>query len=166
MARNVTLGEYYDNASGGNPAVGDYFETTPGGQLTGFGDYFETTPGGQMTGVGGSPDGLGRALGRVTDLSPLMRDWRRFRQARGMRGLGQDDPAQPTEVSSGASPAMIGTALVLGAIIRGAAGYAVGKAVAPNSESERSYALWGIPVGILFGTLGLGVEAAIALSKR
>lgn len=119
-----------------------------------------------MTGIGRSPDGIGRALGSITDLSPLLRDWHRYKNARGMRGLGED-PAQTQVVNvSPPSPAMIGTALVLGSIVRGAAGYAVGKAVAPNSESERSYALWGIPVGILFGTLGLGVEAAIALSKR
>lgn len=164
MARNSSLstGEYYENASGGEPAMGDYFASTPGGQMTGLGDYFSTTPGGQMTGLGRSPDGLGS----LADLSPFVRDWKRFRRAgKGLRGLGQDEPQTET-VQSPYSPAVVGGALLVGALVRGWAGYAVGNAVAPDAASQNKWAWWGVPIGIFFGTLGLGIQAAVALSKR
>lgn len=159
MARNTTeLGEYFETTPGGGETLGDYFSMTPGGDLTGFGGPLA---------VSGSPDGLG-ALGRVANLSPLLRDVQNYR--RSTKGLGQDPSVPSAPVSNGGmpspSPATLMVGVLTGAVVRGVAGYWVGKAVAPSAQSERKYALWGIPVGIFFGTLGLGIEAAIALSKK
>lgn len=149
-------------------STGAYFEMTPGGRQTPVGDYFEMTPGGDLTSrvptapTSGTPDGLGK----VAHLSPLLRDWRRYRQ---VSGLGQDAEAptvQTATVDPQVSAALVATGLVLGALVRGVSGYVVGRAVAPNPQSETKYAMIGIPVGVFFGTFGLGVQAAVALSKR
>lgn len=157
--------------------LGAYFPTPKNG-VTPIGDYFSATPGGQLTGFGASPDGLGSAARSKTsllNLSPAIRDVRKLtaarkqRKRRALTGLGAEgDPAViPAVVEDpAASPAVIAMGLFLGVVVRGAAGYAVGKAVAPSADKEKSYALWGIPIGVFFGTLGLGVQAAVSLSKR
>lgn len=161
MAQNITttrpVGEYFENSPGGDASLGDYFSTTRGGQMTGLGSR-------NITQVGRSPDGLGS----VFDMSPLLRDVRKVR--RSIRGLGQDEnQGQGTEGLVAQEPtntAALVTALLFGAFVRGTAGYLVGKAVAPDENRETKYALWGIPAAIFLGTLGLGIEGAVALSKR
>jgi hypothetical protein len=56
--------------------------------------------------------------------------------------------------------------VVTGLAVRGVAGYFVGKALAPSEEDEAVYAWSGVGASILLGTLGLGIEAAIALNAR
>lgn len=147
--------------------LGDYFEPEVGEPV---GSFFElplqpAAPLRQPTGA--SPDGIGNVL----SLSPLVRDWRRMRQ-RSTAGLGQSEstppvpPLQEEPIINIASPGALVAWFILGAVARGAGGYFVGKAIAPSQQKELKYALWGIPVAILFGSLGLGVEAGIALSKR
>ena len=118
--------------------LGAYFPTPKNGG-NGMGSYFTATPGGQLTGLGRSPDGLGKSL---TDISPLFRDLQRLRasrkRGRAFSGLGAEgDPAAPIVPSEpSVSPAVIFTGLLLGAAVRGACGYAVGKAVAPSSDAD------------------------------
>jgi hypothetical protein len=62
-------------------------------------------------------------------------------------------------VGAGFTLAVIG----LGLVLRGGAGYVVGRALAPRGE-EAAYAWGGVLASIFFGSLGLGVEALIANS--
>lgn len=169
MAQNVTVGEYYDGGSGGQVVgMGDYFDTTPGGELTGLGAR-------NVTPVGRSPDGLGS----LSALSPLVRDLRKVRayyRANGANSplyvnasFGQDAtaaPADPTIQSSGPSPAAIALGIVVGVGLRGVAGYLVGRELAPSSDRETKYAWWGAAASVVFGTVGLGVQAVVAHRNR
>lgn len=148
--------------------LGAYFKTPK----SGIGDYFATTPGGELTGIGRSPDGLGKTGKQgFLSLSPAVRDIRRLtavrQQRRALRGLGAEgDAPVPVVTETGISPGMMAAGIVLGTVVRGACGYAVGKAVAPSADKEKSYARWGIVIGIFGGVLGMGIQAAVALSKR
>lgn len=154
--------------------VGEYFDGGSGGEPVSTGSYFTATPGGQMTGVGRSPDGLGR----LGELFPIAGDLKAFRvrpqrpaprlAGIGMGPLGQEEPLAPEP--AGPTPVAVSSmtvaAVVLGIAIRGVAGYYVGRAVAPSADKEKKYAMWGIPNAIVFGTLGLGVQAAIGFNNR
>lgn len=157
--------------------VGEYFDGGSGGQPVSTGSYFTATPGGQMTGVGRSPDGLGR----LGDLFPIAKDLSALRPQRpaprlaglgmglGMGPLGQEPGELPPEeltASPVVPPRIAIAAALIGIAIRGAAGYYIGRAVAPSADKEKKYAMWGIPNAIVFGTLGLGVQAAIGFNKR
>ena len=158
MARNTTLGEYFENAPGGDPmsGLGDYFDTTPGGELTGLGAR-------NVTPVGRSPDGLGR----LSDLSPFVRDLRRWRRRHAV-GQAPPDTATDTVVveSPGPSPSAIAAGVIIGLGVRGAAGYLVGRELAPSADRETKYAWWGVAASIFLGTLGLGVQAVVAHRNR
>lgn len=153
----TSLSEYFDGGRGGQ-SVGDYFSMTPGGELTGLGAHNRLV----RRGTGASPDGLGR----LSNASPGLRDLRQLK--RGLFGLGQEAPVEPEPVDSarlGTSPGAIALAATIGIAVRGWAGYTVGKAVAPSRDKQKKYAYWGIPNGIFFGALGLGIQAAVGLSK-
>lgn len=162
------LGSYFDTVEGGTSSqpVGDYFESTPGGQLTQpAGSYYAPAP---AMPINGSPDGLGAVRSFVdvlSDISPLSRELRRVRR-RPVAGFGQtqDEVVQP--VARQPSTGVLVAGFMLGVAVRGVAGYYVGKALAPSQQAESKYAWWGVPTAIVFGTLGLGVEAAIALRGR
>jgi len=87
----------------------------------------------------------------------------------GALGDAADAMAQKQEATqSGDTAAKLGAGVALGLIglalvLRGGAGYVVGRAVAPRGE-ETAYAWAGVFASIFFGSLGLGVEALIANS--
>lgn len=158
------LGDYYSTTEGGTvsrPAPGGSFQPT----RVGTGQLF--APPAPLRATGASPDGIGSALGDVLSFSPLVRDVRRIKNRGRMSGVGQQDsPEAPTVIEPAVPAGWLVAAMLLGVVVRGAAGYFVGKAVAPSEQAEGKYAWWGVPTAILFGTLGMGVEAGIALSKR
>jgi len=164
------LGDYFDTTEGGTVSapVGSYFDSTPGGELTppAAGSYYAPP---RAEPISGSPDGLGsiRAMGDVlTDISPLMRELRRARR-RPVAGYGQTDAVTPVETAPPpVSRGVLVAGLMLGITLRGVLGYYVGKAMAPNQQAESKYAWWGVPSSIVFGTLGLGIEAGVALRNR
>jgi hypothetical protein len=167
------LGDYFDTTEGGtvDQPVGSYFESTPGGHQTppGAGEYFTAgQPMVRQAAAGASPDGIGRALGDVLSLSPLVRDLRKLRPRpasyAAAAGFGQTETE--LEARPPINPQLAVAAVMTGVIVRGIAGYFVGKAVAPSQQVEKKYAWWGVPTAIIFGTVGMGVEAGIALSKR
>lgn len=67
--------------------------------------------------------------------------------------------------NAGAAAAIVAVA-VMGLAIRGVAGYFVGKAVAPSEDKETAYAWGGVLASVFLGTIGLGIEAGVALSQR
>jgi hypothetical protein len=92
----------------------------------------------------------------LRDASPLARDIHRVVAARAVQGLGQ--PAATDAALSTVS-------LFAGLAIRGVAGYFAGKAMAPRGH-ESKYAWGAAAAAAIFGTVGLGVTGAIALSNR
>lgn len=119
---------------------------------------------------GASPDGLGAYVrplqpsqvrsGSLSG-SPILRSIQKLRG----RGLGLGDTP-----GAAIAPVAVGAGLVafvmLDLALSGAAGYFVGKAVAPSSSSENKYAWWGVAAGLLGGPLGLGIEALVALNHK
>jgi Na+-driven multidrug efflux pump len=65
-----------------------------------------------------------------------------------------------------AKAAALVTLIMLGIGVRFGAGYLVGKAMAPDEESEQKFAWGGALASVFFGTLGLGVEGIVALNAR
>lgn len=67
---------------------------------------------------------------------------------------------------SGAAAATTLTGIILGMGLRFGAGWIVGKALAPTAKDEKAYT-WGGAIGsLLFGSIGLGVEALVAQNAR
>ena len=126
--------------------------------------------------VSGSPDGLGATTSLIPQpyqprravpqqravsgeiMAGAQHPMRGLLQA--VRGLGADSD------TGGFSPAALAFGALLGIAVRAGAGYFVGKAVAPSRDSEGKYAAWGIVAGVFGGTIGLGIEAAIALNNK
>lgn len=75
-------------------------------------------------------------------------------------------PASAPLVATTAGVALVAGVVAFGLLVRGAAGYFAGKAMAPDKTRESKYAWGGVFASVLFGTLGLGVEGAIALSNK
>lgn len=97
----------------------------------------------------------GSAMKVAAAISPLM----------GALGDAADAVAQKQEANT-AGESSVGAGIALAAIfaglvLRGGAGYLVGRQLAPRGE-ETAYAWGGVAASILFGSLGLGVEALIA----
>lgn len=164
------LGSYFDTTEGGTTSqpVGDYFDATPGGQLTQpAGSYYAPAP---AQPINGSPDGLGAGAVRsfvdvLSDMSPLSREMRRMRR-RPVAGYGQTEEVVQPVSNGGPSTGLLVAGFMVGVAIRGIAGYYVGKAMAPNQQAESKYAWWGVPAAVVFGTLGLAVEAGFAMRGR
>lgn len=67
---------------------------------------------------------------------------------------------------SGAAAATTLTGIILGMGLRFGAGWIVGKALAPSAKDEKAYT-WGGAIGsVLFGSIGLGIEALVAQNAR
>ena len=71
---------------------------------------------------------------------------------------------------SGNAPAAAAAGMALGLIaagliVRGVAGYFVGKAVAPRGK-EQKYALWGVAASLFLSTVGLGIESVVAMKNQ
>lgn len=67
---------------------------------------------------------------------------------------------------SGAAAATTLTGIILGMGLRFGAGWIVGKALAPSAKDEKAYT-WGGAIGsVLFGSVGLGIEALVAQNAR
>lgn len=150
----------------------------PGGDADGGTNYLQAAAGYGDTDFvlpapfGASPDGLGAYVrpaqpsqvrsGSLSG-SPILRSIQKLR-GRGMRGFGDTTPG------AAVAPVAVGAGLVafvmLDLALSGAAGYFVGKAVAPSSSSENKYAWWGVAAGLLGGPLGLGIEALVALNHK
>jgi len=93
---------------------------------------------------------------KVTAMSPLL------------SGIGQVTEAvteAAKEPSVKMSLAIVAGVVAVGLLVRGVSGYYVGKAIAPRGR-ESKYAWGGVAASILLGTLGLGIEAGIALSNK
>ena len=128
--------------------------------------------------VSGTPDGLGRASTGMQPYVPyqMVPAPRRNQSMSGdivnavqhpMRGIMQAVKGLGADSDTGGfSPAAVAFGALLGIAIRAGAGYFVGKAVAPSRDSEGKYAAWGIVAGVFGGTIGLGIEAAIALNNK
>jgi len=58
------------------------------------------------------------------------------------------------------------TAILVGLVLRGGAGYLVGTALAPSAKDERAYAWTGAAASLFLGSLGLGAQALYARQKR
>lgn len=138
---------------------------TPPMPIQGTGEYFSEP----MSGIGQTmmprlpayqkPGGW---FAKAAAVSPLM------------GALGQAADAAAEKVSAdqtgnqkAAMTATVALALVgVGLVVRGAAGYFAGKAMAPSKADEDKYAWGGVAASVLLGALGLGVEGAIALRAR
>lgn len=120
----------------------------------------------------GSPDGIGAystrpQAGAASDgslgFSPLLTAVKKFSRPRSLRGLGDDSQvAVATGIASGA--ALVVTAVVLAGCA--VSGYYAGKAMAPSRAKQSKYAWWGVAATVLGGPIGLGIEAAVALSHK
>ena len=69
-------------------------------------------------------------------------------------------------ISAGVATGVVVTAVLVGLVLRGGAGYIVGKAIAPSEKDETAYAWGGVLASIFLGSLGLGIEALVAGSRR
>ena len=67
---------------------------------------------------------------------------------------------------SGAAAATTLTGIVLGMGLRFGAGWVVGKALAPTAKDEKAYTWGGAIASVLFGSIGLGIEALVAQNAR
>lgn len=67
---------------------------------------------------------------------------------------------------SGAAAATTLTGIILGMGLRFGAGWIVGKALAPSAKDEKAYTWGGAIVSVLFGSVGLGIEALVAQNAR
>lgn len=164
----------YDELVQANAGMGESLYRTPNPNYPPLAPYGSS--------MGGSPDGLGAysrlyqmptpsafnsgVLGRVAGASPLIRG------IRAVSGLGADaattstDPnALPASAVAGASAILV-AAVAVGLVLTGVSGYYVGKAVAPSSAKENSYAWWGVFAALAGGPIGLGIEAVVGLNSK
>lgn len=129
---------------------------------TGFGEYFSEPLGQTMMpsayGVPAFQRPRSTMLRKVTSVSPLLS---------GLGAVADASAAPATGGEPGAEKALeiVLAVVVVGLIVRGVAGYYVGKAMAPRGR-ESKYAWGGAAASVLLGTLGLGVEAGVALSNK
>jgi len=124
-----------------------------------------------------SPDGLGATVSVVPysvppitppRMSTLERALPIVRDARQLFGLGAD-AASPVPTTNGMymfGPATMVALITLGLVVRGAAGYVAGKAMAPSHDKQSKYAWWGVAAAIVGGTLGLAIEGTVALGQK
>ena len=84
-----------------------------------------------------------------------------------MRGLGEDAPAAPPAPVMPGAPAADKEKIpgwlavtVIGAV--GFLSYEIGSAMAPSGGKKTTWGLWGIPVGLFTGPLGLGAMAILS----
>lgn len=89
-----------------------------------------------------------------------------------MTAIGED-PLPPTPQGQTSPPITGGNAEPVDLLasygllgLRAVGGYLVGAALAPSLSSKRTYGLIGAACGGTFGTIALGIFAAIALGKR
>jgi len=90
----------------------------------------------------------------------LIRNGQRNRiQAMGLSDAGMQQTA--------ATAGVVGIALgVVVLVAYGALNYQIGKAMAPNKQAEGNWAWTAVPVGILTGSLGLGIMAINANGRK
>lgn len=77
---------------------------------------------------------------------------------------GSDVPTAPIATRAAVG---VGTNLIIaGVLVRGALGYAAGRAMAPSAAQKNTYGWWGVLAGGVFGVPGLALQGAMALSKK
>lgn len=81
----------------------------------------------------------------------------RVARGEGIRGLGQPEGEVPA-LAGGAALVIVAGILVIGGILS----YQAGKAMAPRSSDEKLWGWIGVPVGLLTGTLGLGIMGIVS----
>ena len=78
-----------------------------------------------------------------------------------LQGLGADPSAGVLAAVAGLGVAIV----VVGTALRAAAGYYVGKAVAPSAEQESKYGVAGAIAGVGLGVVGIAAVSGFALMK-
>jgi hypothetical protein len=123
----------------------------------GVGEYF-SEPLGQSIAEFAAFQRPRSTLRKVTSMSPLLS---------GIGAVADASAGQATGGEGGAEKTLeiMLAVVVVGLVVRGVAGYYVGKAMAPRGR-ESKYAWGGAAASVLLGTLGLGVEAGVALSNK
>jgi len=173
------LGEYFgpqmQQAAAGSPALDPYPTRTSVRQrpealppTNGTGEYFAQNGMGafgpgvmggmgayNMGPVGPRPRGAFRKV--ASKVSPLA----------GALGDASDVISDAKAgVVTGVAAATTLTALLLGMGLRFGAGWIVGKALAPSRAEERAYTWGGAIASVVFGSVGLGVEALVAQNMK
>jgi len=121
----------------------------------GFGEYFTEPLGQTMIGIP-AYQRPGSMLRKAAAISPLLGSIGQITEA-------ATEAVKEPEVKAGF--AIVAGLAVLGLLVRGTAGYYAGKAMAPRGR-EIKYAWGGVAASVLLGSLGLGIEGAIALKNR
>jgi len=164
------LGEYFGDAATGAaptfepPATRTSVHTPPAHlpQISGTGDY----SGQNGMGIFG-PAGMGAVnLGPV----PPRRAPGAFRKvasrvspfAGALGDMGDVISDTKSGFISGAAAATTLTGIILGMGLRFGAGWIVGKALAPSAKDEKAYTWGGAIASVVFGSIGLGIEALVA----
>lgn len=140
---------------------------TPPPPMQGMGEYF-TEP---LAGLGQStlelpayqmPRQRLSWWSKAARVSPLMGALGEAADAAAEQVSAQQQGNQKAALTAGAALALVG----VGLLIRGAAGYYAGKAMAPSRADADKYAWGGVAASVLLGSLGLGIEGVIALRAR
>lgn len=157
------LGEYFTEPVSG---LGEYF-TEP---VSGLGEYVESANTDAVQAAAGlgatAIDRFGRAPAPrvgIARYSPLLGALGQATEAieqkkNGLVVFGPD--GQPV------SRTTIFAVLAVGLAVRGGLGYMAGKAMTPSGSKESTWAWTGVAAAIFGGTLGLGIQGAVALSKK
>lgn len=143
--------------------------TSPATAYAGVGEYFTEALSGGLGIVAEDPKAttawklaatVSPAVGALGDIGHILR-------SRRATGGAPDGLGQLTEGErKTAAWVAFGIGLVLVRVaIRGGAGYVVGRAMAPNVADIPKYAWGGVLASVFLGTVGLGVEGAIALTR-
>lgn len=114
--------------------------------------------------AGSDPAGLGVTMEAVRLPSRAWGTARRVSPA--LDAIGQTADALTTARATGVSAGLAIVGITIGLLIRGGAGFVVGKALAPSREAETTWSWAGAGLGLFFGTLGMGGQALYSLSKR
>lgn len=125
-------------------------------------------------GVGSDPSGLGdvvpyygAAVNGDGDSGLSWRAVEHISPVAGALGDAADVAAQKSSGEIGAGAAAAAAAgILVGLGLRFAAGYFVGKALAPSEDAESRYAWGGAVAGTFLGVYGLAGEAVISMAAR
>lgn len=108
------------------------------------------------------PDEVFKQVGEFFGTSPVAYAAKKVKnqQRVAANGLGQ---AEGEEALMGAT----GMAVLAGLlIVSGAFSYQAGKAMAPSKKEEQTWAWIGVPVGMFFGSIGLGTMGIVSNTSK